>query len=310
MSDLYEVLGVTRGASQDEIKKAYRKLASKLHPDKNPGNKRAEDRFKEVNRAHQVLGDAKKRALYDEFGEEALREGFSPQAARAYRRARSSRVPFRRAQGIGSDVFSNEGFGGGLGDLFGELFKSRDRGRHAARQGADVTSEVIVDFASAIQGAELKLRLQEGGEPVTVRVPPGAEDGDRVRISGHGAPGSLGGPPGDLILTIRVLSHPHFKREGLDLTLDLPVSVGEAYHGAKVKVPTPSGQVTLTVPERAQSGKIVRLKGKGVKRQEKVGDLYVRFLVMLPDEDSAEVKRAIETLERAMPPDVRSSIRF
>ena len=312
MADLYQVLGVSRGASQDEIKKAYRKLATKLHPDKNPGNRGAEERFKEVNRAHQVLGDSKKRALYDEFGEQALREGFNAHAARAYQRATSagSRIPFGGGRGFPSEAIPTEGFGGGLGDLFGDLFRSRDRGHRAARQGADVTSEVTVDFASAIRGAELKLKLTEGGESVTVRIPSGADDGDRVRIAGRGEPGRGGGPPGDLLLTIRVLSHPHFKRNGLDLTLDLPVTVGEAFHGAKVEVPTPSGQVTLTVPAHAQSGKIVRLRQRGVKRQNRVGDLYVRFLVMLPDDASGEVEDAIGVLERATPPDVRSAIRF
>ena len=169
---------------------------------------------------------------------------------------------------------------------------------------------MTVDFASAIRGAELKLKLTEGGESVTVRIPSGADDGDRVRIAGRGEPGRGGGPPGDLLLTIRVLSHPHFKRNGLDLSLDLPVTVGEAFHGAKVEVPTPSGQVTLTVPAHAQSGKVVRLRQRGVKRQNRVGDLYVRFLVMLPDDASTEVEDAIGVLERATPPDVRSAIRF
>jgi curved DNA-binding protein len=311
MADLYEVLGVSRGASNEEIKKAYRRLATKLHPDKNPGNRRAEERFKEVNRAHQVLGDPKRRALYDEFGEAALREGFDPEVVRAYRRGGGGRrVRFGEPGDFAAQGFSTEGIGG-LGDLFGELFRSRDRGgRRGMRRGADVASEVTVDFVSAIRGAELKLTLQDGGEAVTVRVPPGADDGDKVRVAGHGAPGLAGGPPGDLIIAIRVLPHKHFKRDGLDLTLDLPVTVGEAYRGARVQVPTLSGDVTLTVPKRAQSGQVVRLKGKGVRRKDSVGDLYVRFLVMLPDSDHPEVVEAVETLDQATAGDVRKGIAF
>jgi curved DNA-binding protein len=306
MADLYEVLGVSRGASSEEVKKAYRKLAAKLHPDKNPGNRRAEERFKEVNRANQVLSDPKKRALYDEFGDDALREGFDPEVMRAYRRGGGGR---RVRFGEPGD-FAEQGFGG-LGDLFGDLFRSRERGgRRGVRRGADVASEVTVDFVSAVRGAELKLTLQDGGEAVTVRVPPGADDGDKVRVPGHGAPGLVGGPPGDLIIAIRVLPHKHFKRDGLDLTLDLPVTVGEAYRGARVQVPTPSGSVTLTVPSRAQSGQVVRLKGKGVQRKDSVGDLYVRFLVMLPAGDQPEIAEAVETLDQALGGDVRAGLAF
>ena len=145
---------------------------------------------------------------------------------------------------------------------------------------------------------------------MNVRVPPGAGDGERVRIAGHGAPGEYGGPPGDLLLTIRVDAHPHFERSGLDLYLDLPITVGEAFGGAKVRVPTPEGSVTLTVPKHAQSGQVARLKGKGVKRQTEQGDLYVRFEVKLPALESAAVEKAIETLEGAIEGDVREGISF
>ena len=312
-SDLYEELGVARTASQDEIKKAYRKLAAQLHPDRNPGNAQAEARFKAVNRAHQVLSDPKKRSLYDEFGEDALREGFDADAMRAYKRAAGAggRVRFRRGGGGFEEVFGGAG-AGGFGDLFGDLFgaaQGRGRGRTAAK-GSDVASEVTVDFVSAIRGAELKLQVQDGGETVTVRIPPGAGDGDKVRIPGHGAPGPFGGPAGDLMLTLRLKPHPYFERDGLDLYLDLPITIGEAYAGAKVRVPTAEGDVTLTVPKHAQSGQVVRLKGKGVKRKNAVGDLYVRFLIKLPDDESPAVKRAIETIEAASTSDVRAGIAF
>jgi curved DNA-binding protein len=308
--DFYEELGVEKTASKEEIKKAYRKLAARLHPDKNPNNKVAEARFKNVNRAFQTLSDPEKRALYDEFGEDALREGFDPQVARAYRRGGGpgGRVRFS-TEGMAGEPFGAEG-AGGFGDLFGDLFGARGRGGRAAMKGSDVLSEVSVDFVSAIRGIELKLRVQDGGDEVTVRVPPGAGDGDRVRIAGHGAPGPFGGPPGDLVLVIRVQPHSHFERRGLDLHLDLPITVGEAFRGAKVRAPTPMGDVSLSVPRHAQSGQVVRLKGRGVQRKKEIGDLYVRFLIKLPDAESEAVEQAVDVLEGAMSSDVRAGIGF
>jgi len=316
-ADFYKELGVARGASDDEIKKAYRKLAAQLHPDKNPGDKKTEARFKNVNRAYQALSDTEKRKLYDEFGEEGLREGFNSAAARSYR---SGPMPggYRTRRGGGGgvnveDLFSSPGEspGGGIGDLFGDLFsRSGRRGSSSGMKGSDIASEVSVDFISALRGAELKLRLQDGGDEITVRVPPGAGDGDKVRIPGHGAPGAYGGPPGDLILNIRVSKHPHFERSGLDLYLDLPITVGEAYRGAKVRVPTPDGAITLTVPKHAQSGQIARLKGRGVKRKTDQGDLYIRFQIKLPVGQSDEIEEAVNTLEAAMTGDVRADVHF
>jgi len=320
-SDFYEELGVAKGASDEEIKKAYRKLAGKLHPDKNPGDKKAESRFKAVNRAYQVLSDKEKRKLYDEFGEEGLREGFNADAARAFRRGGGRRVRYTTPSGGGfsfEDLFGGNGNGGGpggptpeagFGDLFGDLFGGRQQRRRGPLKGSDVASEVTVDFVSAIKGAALKLRVQEQGDEVTVRIPPGAGDGDKVRIAGHGAPGAMGGPPGDLVLTIRVAPHPYFDRKGLDLHLDLPIGIGEAFRGAKVRVPTPDGDVTLTVPKHAQSGQVVRLAKRGVKRGNQHGDLYVRFLVRLPPRESPEIDRAIDVLDRETG-DVRSGIKF
>lgn len=310
-SDFYEVLGVARSASEDEIKKAYKKLAAKLHPDKNPDDKKAEAKFKTVNSAYQVLRDSKKRKLYDEFGEEGLREGFDSDMARAYRRGGGGRR--NGGNGGGQNVSFEEVFGssGGVGDFFGDLFGGGRRGgRRTAQRGSDVASVVTVDFKSAILGASLAMRLQEGGETVTVRIPAGAADGDKVRVPGHGAPGMLGGPPGDLILEIRVTPHPRFEREGLDLKLDLPITVGEAYRGAKVRVPTPYGAVTLTVPMRAQSGQLMRLAGKGVKRGKKEGDLYVRFQVKLPTGESPDIERAVDLLDKATGVDVRTGLEF
>jgi curved DNA-binding protein len=312
-TDLYKDLGVARGASQDEIKKAYRKLAAQFHPDRNPENKSAEERFKAINRAHQVLGDAQKRALYDEFGDMALREGFNVDAARAYTRARS---PFGgRASGAGGsggfnleDILGN----GNIGDIFGDMFRG-GQGRNARRpaKGADISSEVSVDLSSALRGTQVLVNLA-GSEGIQVRIPPGAGDGDKVRVAGHGLPGQMGGPAGDLLITVRVQPHPHFERDGLDLKLDLPLTPGEAFDGAKVSVPTPDGEVTLKVPKGTQSGQLTRLRGKGVQRKGKVGDLYVRFLIRMPQTASQEVAKAIAELDEAMlsEPPVRSEIRL
>jgi len=317
--DFYKELGVARGASDDEIKKAYRKLAGQLHPDKNPGDKKIEARFKNVNRAYQALSDAEKRKLYDEFGEEGLREGFNSAAARSYYRGDSAPGGRRRRSSSSmnvEDLFNTPGGeppsgSPGIGDLFGDLFsRSSRRGSGSGMKGSDIASEVSVDFISALRGAELKLRLQDGGEEITVRVPPGAGDGDKVRIAGHGAPGAYGGPPGDLILNIRVSKHPHFERMGLDLYLDLPITVAEAYRGAKVRVPTPDGAITLTVPKHAQSGQIARIKGRGVKRKTDHGDLYIRFQIKLPVSESEDIDAAVDALEAAMTGDVRADVHF
>ena len=319
-ADYYKELGVSRGASDDEIKKAYRKLAGQLHPDKNPGDKKIEARFKNVNRAYQALSDKEKRGLYDEFGEEGLREGFNSQAARAYRGGGAGPGSYGSRRRPGStmnveDLFSSPGSeppaAGGIGDLFGDLFsRAGRRGSNPGMKGSDIASEVSVDFISALRGAELKLRLQDGGDEITVRVPPGAGDGDKVRIAGQGAPGAYGGPPGDLLLSIRVAKHPHFERAGLDLYLDLPITVGEAYRGAKVRVPTPDGVITLTVPKHAQSGQIARLKGRGVKRKAETGDMYVRFQIKLPVSENEDIEAAVTALETAMTGDVRADVHF
>jgi len=324
--DFYGILGVSRGASADEIKKRYRKLAAKLHPDKNPGDKASEAQFKDVNRAYEVLGDQKKRALYDEFGEDALREGFDPERMRQYRAWSSqgagprgsggANVPFdindflRRSGGAPSGADGDFNAGAGMGDLFGDLFGGRKRKRGPAR-GLDQESEITIDFGMAVKGGTLTLRTPESDEPITVRIPPGAAEGSRLRLAGQGGRSPNGGANGDLLLRIHVRPHPFFRREGMDLHLDLPITPGEAYEGAKVKVPTADGAVSLKVPPHTQSGQVLRLKGKGVARKNaEAGDLYVHFQVQLPTAESDEVRDAVKKLDRAFPGDPREAITF
>jgi curved DNA-binding protein len=326
--DFYSVLGVSRGASADDIKKRYRKLAAKLHPDKNPGDKAAESQFKDVNRAYEVLSDPKKRSLYDEFGEDALREGFDPDRMRQYRawtnqggmpggvRGGNANIPFDindflRRGGTGATASDGDfGEAGGMGDLFGDLFGGRKRKRGPAR-GADQESEITIDFGMAVKGGTLTLRTSESPEPITVRIPAGASEGSRLRLGGQGGKSPNGGASGDLLLRIHVRPHPFFRREGMDLHLDLPITPGEAYEGAKVKVPTADGAVTLKVPPHTQSGQVLRLKGKGVARKNaEPGDLYVHFQVQLPTAESDEIREAVKKLDRALPGDPRENITF
>jgi curved DNA-binding protein len=179
-------------------------------------------------------------------------------------------------------------------------------------KGPDLESEITIDFASAVRGATLELRPQgHAGAPVTVRIPAGAAEGSRVRIPGQGGPSPNNGPRGDLVLTVHVTPHPFFRREGDDLHLDLPVTLAEAYHGAKVRVPTADAPVTLKVPEGTQTGQVVRLRGKGVTRKGRpAGDLYVHFQVHVPTARNDEVKKAIDQLAAFQPDDPRQDIAF
>jgi curved DNA-binding protein len=322
-TDFYAVLGVPKDADAATIKKSYRKLARDLHPDKNPDNKAMESRFKDVNRAYEVLGDDAKRKLYDEFGEDALRDGFDPEKQRAYAqwqsRAANGGGGFRGGGGgFGGgavnleDLFSGAvpggSAGGGEGDPFADLFGRASRRRGPVR-GRDHEQELTVDFVSAVRGTSLQLRNPSAPEPVTVRIPPGAGEGSRVRIKGQGAASPNGGPNGDLILVIHVEPHPLFTRDGDDLTVEVAITTSEAIKGAKVKVPTFDGDVHVKVPAGTQSGTKLRVRGKGVVRKgREPGDLYVRFMVHVPtgsDEKLLELADEIAKFEHG---DVRANL--
>ncbi len=278
--DLYSVLGVQKGASQSEIKKAYRRLAKQYHPDRNAGDDRAEDRFKEVSAAFDVLGDEKKKSLYDEFGHAGLREGFDADQARAYQQWTGGGGPgggFRFNMGGGGGGFSD------LGDIFGSMFGG-GRGRPGPRRGQDVESAIGIDLLTAIRGGNVTISV-DGEDALRVAVPPGITDGQKIRLSGKGRQGAMGGPAGDLLLRVDVKPHPALSRDGNDLFMTTPVSIPEAIKGAKITVPTPEGgSVRLTLPKRSQNGQKLRLKGKGApdpKTGER-GNLYVVLDVRMP----------------------------
>ena len=313
--DFYAVLGVPKSAAADAIKKAYRKLARDLHPDKNPGNKETEARFKKVNRAYETLHDAKKRALYDEFGEEALREGFDAEQARAHRaygggRGGGGGNPFAggvrgRAHQVNlEDLFGGQAGGGDFGDLFGRGGRAR-----GPVKGEDLEQELTVDFDAAVKGTTLQLRQQGAVETVTVRIPPGADDGSRVRIPGQGGRSPNGGPSGDLILVIRVKAHPLFRREGDDLHIEVPIHVSEAIKGGKVKVPTFEGTVQVKVPPSTPSGGMLRVRGKGVERKNRPkGDLYVHFVIHIPEKPSSELDKIADEIAKLEDPNLRAKL--
>lgn len=305
---LYDILGVARSAPDDEIRSAYRKLARKYHPDVNPGDTAAEDRFKKVSAAYEVLSDSDKRKAYDEFGEESLKGGFDPEKARAYQKWQQQRSrgaapfaeDFRRAGGAGP-------FGAGDVEFdLGELFGGR-RARRRAAQGRDVHAMVDMDLRQAIKGGEVTLDVP-GRKPVAVRIPPGADDGSIIRLRGKGGAGAGGAPPGDLVIETRVRPHPFVRRDGQDLYLRVPVSLDEAYNGATIEIPTFDGPVKLRVPPRSQPGQKLRLRGKGVPRKDASGDLYVELDVRLPDRDDPALAEAVRAARDAYSTPVKREI--
>lgn len=310
--DYYAVLEVPRTADAEAIKKAYRSLAMKYHPDRNPGNKSAEERFKAINQANDVLSDPKKRALYDEFGEMGLREGFDAEQYRQYRQWGGG------GAGRGGDPF---GAGGNVdvSDLFEQLFSGgagvggagRRRAARAPVRGADLEGEITIDLPDAVRGVELPLTVN--GTSLKVRVPAGVHDGARLRISGKGQSVPKG-RPGDLMLTVHVRPHPSFWVDGEALHVKVPVSLPEAWRGAKVKVPTPTGEITLKIPPRTSSGTKLRLRGKGIARgraseHAEAGDLFAHIEISLP-QDVPEVDALIQRLEELDARDPRSELRF
>jgi DnaJ-class molecular chaperone len=315
--DLYQTLGVARDASKDEIKKAHRKLALKYHPDKNPDDKVAREKFKRIQEAYDVLSDDEKREAYDRYGADFERirgTGYQPGAA--------------GFEGLDLEQIFG-GRGGqtqfdGFTDFFEQLMGGRARrgaghgrggpvpprgGPVPPRTGENIRYELEIPLVTAVTGGKTEFYLNN--EKIAVSIPPGVDNGSKIRLRQRGQASPTGGPPGDLILIIKVSEHPFYRRNGRNLELSLPVSLAEAVLGAKVDVPTPAGTVTMTIPAGSSSGKRLRLKGQGVRQRDgSAGDLLVSLQIQVPHEIDEESKELIEKFDARNPTSLRSDLRF
>jgi curved DNA-binding protein len=320
--DYYEVLGVKRTASQDDIKKAHRKLVRQYHPDVNRNNPQAAEKFKEVQEAYDVLSDDAKRKNYDQFGHDGPRPfpgGGGGDPFEAFRRGQGGPRTHTWQGGPGATV---EDFdfdtGGGMGSIFEQLFGQRAgaqrpggaRGRAQAPRGADVEHPVPLTFEQAARGTNLPLQINRDGkiESIEIKIPAGVKDGSRVRIKGQGE--RAGGAPGDLFIITTVEPHSYFKREGLDVLLELPISLYEAIEGTKINVPTLDGPVTLTIPPGTSSHAKLRIKGRGIFRGTEKGDQLVIIRIVIPKDLGEDEKKAIEKLGSKHPIHARADVRW
>jgi DnaJ-class molecular chaperone len=303
MKDPYEVLGIAKTASEADIKKAFRTLAKKHHPDKHAGDAAAQKRFQEISGAYDILGDAQKRAQFDAgaIGPDGNPRGFDP---------RQGGGGFRQGNPFGG------GFGGGAGqagardfhfsfddapggpagfeDIFADLMGRRGAKAGRAAKGEDFAAAVTVSFAEAAIGGTRRVMLQNG-EQIDVKIPVGVKDGQVVRVKGRGGAGR-GGPNGDILLTVSVAPHPFMTRDGNDIRMDLPVTLKEAVLGGKVPVPTLTGTVSVSVPPNSNTGSVLRLKGKGIAANggAAAGDFYVRLVVSLPDKPDESLRGFVQ----------------
>ncbi|MEQ1569712.1 MAG: DnaJ C-terminal domain-containing protein [Myxococcota bacterium] len=300
MRDPYTVLAVDRGADAEALRKAYRKLAKEWHPDVNK-SAGAEEKFREINNAYEILGDAEKRRLWDEFGEASTRPGFDPAMARRY----AGRGPSPGGvEGVDIEELLGNLFGGGGGGF----------GRVPSR-GRDQQIELTVDFMTTVLGGErvISLRRPTGNaEQLRVPIPAGAKDGGKVRMRGQGLPPRGGGECGDLLVVLRVLDHPHLRRDEDDLEMEVPVTVLEAVRGGPITVPTPLGDVKVTVPPGVRTGTRMRIRGRGVQKKGAPGDLYLVLRPVIPEltpESTDELIAAAERLEAAYTEPVRAHLK-
>ncbi|MCB0356204.1 MAG: DnaJ domain-containing protein [Bdellovibrionales bacterium] len=306
--DYYEVLGVNRSSSDEEIKKAYRKLALKFHPDKNPGNKHAEDRFKEVSEAYEVLRDAEKRKMYDQFGHMGAHAGAGGSSG-------FQGHPFGGFDFSGG-FQQNQGFNGGFGqhtnpqDLFNEIFGDifgaglgRKRGPQKQR-GADLRYTINLSFEEAATGCEKTINFirkrqnKDDHARISVTIPPGVKDGQRLKLRGEGDSPSGSSEAGDLYVVVSLQSHPLFHREGQNVLMELPISFVDAILGTNIEIPTLTGKAKLTIQAGTNSGKILRLKGKGFPKMsgQETGDMLVKIIVDIPKNLSQEELKVIESM--------------
>ena len=319
--DYYKILGVSRDATEEEIKQAYRKLARRYHPDVNPGDKAAEEKFKEINEAYEVLSDPEKRRKYDQFGaqwEQFQRMGGRPEdfdwsqwttgpgGQRVYTRT----VTPEEFEEIIGEAFGGTGFSDFFEALFGGMGRRRTTGfgepfiefeeafRARPRRGRDIEQPVQITLEEAFRGTT-RIIQREDGRRIEVKIPRGVRTGSRVRVAGEGVPGTGGGPPGDLYLRIEVAPHPVFQREGDDLKVTVPVDLYTAILGGEVQVPTLERPVMLTIPPETQNGRIFRLRGLGMpnlRNPDRRGDLYATVEVELPRNLTEEEKERFRKL--------------
>jgi DnaJ-class molecular chaperone len=290
MKDPYELLGVSRDASQADIKKTYRALAKKLHPDVNPGDKSVEHHFKEVTAAYDLLSDEERRRQYDSgmIGADGTAQN-----------------PFRQQQRRGAASGFDFGAGGvNIDDLFSDLFGRGKQGQgqqqHRAHKpkGQDLTYTTTVSFLDAMRGGRQRVSLFSG-KTLDVNLPPGTEDGQRLRMKGQGMPGPAGGVAGDAFVEVHIEPHPFMRREGMDIHLDLPITLHEAVLGGKVKAPTIDGPVNATVPPGSSGGTVLRLKGRGIMTPKggRRGDQFVKLRIVLPEGGGEELAEFLKSWE-------------
>ena len=339
MRDPYSVLGVSRSADQDTIRKAYKKLARRYHPDLNKDNEAATEKFKEINAAYDKVGDEDKRKLYDQFGDVAFKPGFDAEKARRYAGAgggfggfgpgmggfggfgRGPRGGGRRGSRVNVE-FDNFGFGGMGGDGadgmdMDDLLNMFARGRGAGgagglRRGADVESSLEIDLKDALEGAEtvIQLRSRRGTpEALKITIPKGIHDGGVIRLRGKGRPAPGGGEPGNLLIKVHIREHPLLKRDGDDLSLEVPISVLEALRGGRIEVPTLEGSVRVKVPAGVANGQRLRLRGKGMPvRGGGRGDMYLVLRPTLPSSDDPRLTELAEEMEALYAAGVRDDL--
>lgn len=317
----YETLGVKRDASEDDIQKAYRKLARKYHPDMNPDDASAKSKFQEVQNAFEILSDAEKRKRFDQFGTTDPHFGPGPGGGAPG----GARWTYSTGGPQGSPFDLNDLFGGGEEEHgaggFADLFKQFRRGapsggRRAASaaRGGDLRHEMTIPFATAIKGGEVAVSVQRADgdlETITIKIPAGIGDGKRIRVRGQGEPGAGGAPPGDILVTIHVSPHPFFRRTDNRLDVRVPVTLAEAVQGAKIDVPTPWGTITLSIPPGTSSGKRLRVKGHGVRpKNGEPGDLFAEIQIVLPAELTEEERKTLADISARHPQHPRTELRW